>query len=90
MRNIYNVHYIGFGNVRQSRCHDAENALQLIADAVDEIMCVIPYTLPVPAQAVMTQSKQLVMPPPGILPGLLVVTRRTERDDTDSQGPVIG
>ena len=90
MKNIYNIHFIGFGNVRNSRCHDAENTLQAIAKSVDEILCVMPYTLPLPDAKIANAAGQPLGQGPKCINGFIVVTRRTEQDDANSPDPVTG
>ena len=88
-KNIYNIHIIRIADVRNSRCHSAEITLQTIADSVDEIMCVMPYTLPVPPQKIARTDQNVGVP--GLIPSFVIVTRRTEEiADTDSQGPSQG
>lgn len=78
MRMIYNVHFLGFGNVRQGRCHDLEIAIQHIADNCDQIMCISPYTLPTATPKIVQDSQPAMQA--GILPGMLIISMHLEKE----------
>ncbi len=83
MRLIYSVYFIGVGNIRKSRCHDVESALQKIADSCDEIVCISPYTIPVPGKPIPLVNGQIQIPPPAIVPGFMIITATA---DVESKG----
>lgn len=53
----YAIFFVGFGQVKDARCHDAEAALQYIADNSGTVMCVSPFLRPQAQQNFLPNGK---------------------------------
>lgn len=68
----YEVHFVGFGTVNQSRCKDAEKHLNTLASR-GSIISVQPFTLPSNGPTAIGGNGRIIQQGPRIIPGLLVV-----------------